>query len=75
MDSIADFVREKNPLKTQEEKPRDPPTCGYLLAYDSEMPKKINLTYYKEFNAKVNLSETVIHFPIDVYEFSGEIKR
>ena len=74
MDRIADFVREKNPLKVQKS-PRDPPTCGYLLAYDSDMTKKINLTYYKEFNAKVNLSETVVHFPIDVYEFSGEIKR
>ena len=39
------------------------------------MADKINLTYYKEFKTEVNLTETVIHFPVDVYEFSKEIKR
>ena len=39
------------------------------------MAEKINLTYYEEFKVEVNLTETVIHFPVDVYEFSKEIKR
>lgn len=73
VDVIADFVRQKSPTRTEYK--RDPPTCSYLLAKDGEMHNKINLTYYKEFKAKVNLTETVIHFPVDVYEFSKEIKR
>lgn len=73
MDRIANFVRDKSP--TRQNSKRDPPTCSYLLAKDPSMGKKINLTYYSEFNADVNLTETVIHFPVDVYEFSEEIKR
>ncbi|XP_063673879.1 voltage-dependent calcium channel subunit alpha-2/delta-2-like isoform X1 [Bolinopsis microptera] len=72
VDKIADFVRQKSPGRL--EQARDPPTCSYLLAKDRDMEKKINLTYYEEFKARVNLTETIIHFPVDVYEFSNEIK-
>ncbi|KAL5257739.1 hypothetical protein ACHWQZ_G012604 [Mnemiopsis leidyi] len=72
VDKIADFVRQKSPGRL--ESARDPPTCSYLLAKDSSMAEKINLTYYEEFKVEVNLTETVIHFPVDVYEFSKEIK-
>ena len=66
-------MRQKSPGRL--EQARDPPTCSYLLAKDRDMEKKINLTYYEEFKARVNLTETIIHFPVDVYEFSNEIKR
>ena len=75
MDNIANFVRQKSPLRQGTEMQRDPPTCTYILAKDGQMGDRINLTFYPEFNAEVNLTETVVHFPVDVYEFSEEIKR
>ena len=39
------------------------------------MGDRINLTYVDEFKAEVNLTKTVVHFPVDVYEYSKGIRR